>query len=144
MLFVQFESYPRSAHVELRSNKPSNDWERGFLWVKNNTPKDVVFALDAHYITIPGEDAQSFRAIAERSALPDYMKDGGIAAIEADLTADWLYGEAVQEGLDLEDDVQRRAKLRAAHVDWAVLTSNAPTSLPCPYRNESMKVCRVR
>ena len=144
MLFVQFKSYPRSAHLELRPNQPSNDWERGFEWVKHNTPRDAVFALDAHYITIPGEDAQNFRVIAERCALPDYMKDGGLAAIEPDLTPDWLYGESVQEGLDQEDDVRRRAKLREAHVDWVVLASDAATSLPCPYRNESMKVCRVQ
>jgi hypothetical protein len=143
MLFVQLESYPRSAHLELQWSRPSNDWEKGFLWVKGNTPRDAIFALDAHYITIPGEDAQNFPAIAERSALPDYMKEGGVAAIQPDLTADWLYGERVQEELDQEDDVQRRAKLAGAHIDWVVLTSDAATNLPCPYRNDTMKVCRV-
>jgi hypothetical protein len=144
MLFVQFDSYPRSAHFELPWSKPTNDWERGFVWVKYNTPRDAVFALDAHYITFPGQDAQSFRAIAERSALPDYMKDGGVAAIEPDLTADWFYGESVQEGLDQEGDAQRLSKLHKAHVDWVVLTSKAATNLPCPYRNDTIKVCRVR
>ena len=42
-------------------------------------------ALDAQYITKPGEDAQGFRAIAERSALPDYSKDGGVVTNKPEL-----------------------------------------------------------
>ena len=72
---------------------------QAFLWIRGNTPKDALFALDADYINAPGEDAQSFRAIAERSALPDYSKDGGEASIAPDLTAAWSIGQAAQRGL---------------------------------------------
>ena len=52
--------------------------------------------LDSHYITSPGEDAQSFRAIAERSAMPDYSKDGGEASIMPGLTSAWMSGVVAQ------------------------------------------------
>ena len=82
-----------------------------------NTPKDAVFALDAEYITKPGEDAQSFRAIAERSALPDFSKDGGVVTNKPELAAEWLQGQVAQAGLNAEPDAQQDRRAEAVGGD---------------------------
>jgi hypothetical protein len=143
MFFVQIETFPNSAHIELPWRSAANDWERGFVWIRDNTPKDAMFALDAKYIDSLGEDAQSFRAVAERSSVPDYTKDGGIAAIDPSLTAAWIAGEAIQIGLATNSDQQRQSKLAQAHIRWVVLPGASATNFDCPYQNKSMKVCRV-
>jgi len=43
--------------------------------IRLQTPRDAVFALDPNYMLIAGEDQHGFRAIAERSALADALKD---------------------------------------------------------------------
>lgn len=143
MLFAERQTFPASAHLELPWITPENSWEQAFVWIKQNTPKAALFALDAHYITRPGEDAQSFRAIAERSALPDYSKDGGLAAITPELTSAWKIGEIAQTNLSTESDAQRLAALRPLGVSWVVLEQHAVTEFTCVYANEAVKVCRL-
>ncbi len=143
MFFVQMQTYPHSSHLEFPWTNASNDWERGFLWVRDNTPVDARFALDAKYILTAGEDAQNFKAIAERSSPPDYQKDGGIAAIEPALTSEWISGQSIQDNLANNSDAERRSRLDQAGIQWLVLPENSSTSFPCPYQNSSMKVCRV-
>jgi hypothetical protein len=103
-----------------------------------------LFALDADYINAEGEDAQCFRAIAERSALADYSKDGGEASIAPDLTAEWVREQAAQQGLSPVSDAERMARLRPLGVGWVVLRADAVTGFECPYQNAAVKVCRVR
>lgn len=141
--FVQRNTYPSSAHIEWPGASPRNHWEQAFLWISRNTPVDANFALDANYISLPGEDAQSFRAIAERSALPDYSKDGGEASITPALTAAWTAGQQAQKNLSRETDAARLAALHPYAVNWIVLQQQASTSFACPYRNELVKVCRL-
>ena len=143
MFVVQIATFPHSRHLEFPWSAPQNDWERGFLWIRNNTPKDTLFAVDANYIASDRDDTQNFRAIAERSVLPDYTKDGGIAAIEPDLTAEWWYAQSIQAGLANEPDAQRQAKLDTARIGWLVLPYDAATGFSCPYQNSSMKVCSI-
>jgi hypothetical protein len=147
MLFVDRQTYPSSAHIEwphsLTSNAPRNQWEQAFVWIRQNTPKDALFALDADYIGKPGEDAQCFRAIAERSALPDYSKDGGEASITPLLAADWAVGQAAQMGLSTDTDAQRIARLGPLRVSWVVLNSDAITGFDCAFANTAVKVCRL-
>ena len=138
-LFVQLRTFPNSAHLEILQGEPGNGWESGFLWIREHTARDAVFALDANYITSASEDAQNFGAIAERSALPDYSKDGGIAAIAPGLTGEWIYGETAQQHLNDETDAERAARLRFAAVEWIVLSRTAKTKAPCVYTNESIK-----
>jgi hypothetical protein len=102
-----------------------------------------VFALDAEYITQPGEDAQSFRAIAERSVLPDYSKDGGVVTNRSELAASWAQGQTAQAGLNLESDKQRLAALKPLGVTWVVLERGAATGFVCSYANDAVKVCRL-
>ncbi len=80
MFAAQRLTYPASSHVEWPGLTPRNPWQQAFLWIRANTPEDAIFALDNDYIEWPGEDAQGFRATAERSAVADYFKDGGIAS----------------------------------------------------------------
>ena len=143
MFYVQRQTFPHSAHLEFPWNAPENGWEQGFVWIRENTPKDAVFALDFNYIFARGEDAQVFSAIAERSALPDYAKDGGIAAITPSLAAEWLRGKDIQSHLNDESDAERVAHLRPAGITWIVLPGGAVTGFPCVYANGSMKLCRV-
>ena len=145
MLGSERAGFPASNHLELPWNKnPQNPWTQAFLWIRANTPKDALFALDADYINLPGEDAQCFRAIAERSALPDYSKDGGEASIAPELTPAWTIAQTAQQNLSLRTDVDRVASLRPLGVSWVVLEAAAQTKFDCPYRNAGVKVCRVR
>ena len=150
MVGAERRTFPASKHLELPGSLTWNDsadegnnYERAFAWIGRNTPRDAVFALDAEYITEPGEDAQSFRAIAERSVLPDYSKDGGVVTNKPELAADWLEGQVAQAGLNREPDVLRLAALRPLGVTWLVLERNAVTGFACTYANEAVKVCRL-
>jgi hypothetical protein len=143
MLFVQMQTYPHSAHIEFPGKASANSWQQAFLWIREHTPKNALFALDAKYIAAPGEDSQNFRAIAERSVLPDYSKDGGLAAIAPELAMQWSYGESLQRHLDRASDFSRVDRLAPLAVTWIVLSRNAQTALPCPYQNPSVKVCRM-
>jgi hypothetical protein len=143
MFFDQLETYPDSAHLEFPWSAPKNGWEEGFAWIRDHTPRSALFALDSNYITAAGEDSQNFRAIAERSTLPDYSKDGGVAAIAPELASRWAYGETVQAHLNDIPDWQRARRLTTAGIDWVVLSRNASTSFWCPYINQAMKVCAV-
>jgi hypothetical protein len=146
MLVPSRAAFPNSNHIELSSIQPHNSWGQAFLWVRDHTPKDALFALDADYINARGEDAQCFRAIAERSALPDYSKDGGEASIAPELTPEWKIGQAAQQGLSdhATSDAQRRAMLSPLGVSWVVLQTDAVTNLDCPYKNDVVRVCRLR
>jgi hypothetical protein len=143
MLFVQIQTYPHSAHLEFPWGTSENGWQQAFLWISDHTPKNALFAVDARYISAPDEDSQNFRAMAERSVLPDFSKDGGVAAIAPELAAQWSYGESLQTHLDRASDSSRVDKLVPLGVDWVVLSNSAETDLPCPYKNKSVKVCRM-
>jgi hypothetical protein len=143
MFFVQRGAFPDSLHVELPCRTNPNPWTQAFLWARANTPRDALFALDAKYVNEHGEDAQTFRATALRSALPDFSKDGGEAAITPSLAAAWQQGATAQAGLSTESDAIRDKRLRPFEVTWMVLRSSAPTRYLCPYNNGTVKVCRL-
>jgi hypothetical protein len=144
MAFVQRQTFPNSAHLELPWHEPANPWAEAFEWVRTNTPRDAVFALDAHYISDPDENSQNFRAIAERSVMPDYAKDGGVASIAPRLTADWTAGETAQKDLDRGVGRAEVARLLSYGVDWIVIERSTPVTLACPFTNVSVKVCPLR
>lgn len=143
MFCAERQTFPSSPHIEFPTEHQNNLWVQAFDWIRTNTPRDALFALDSDYITKPGEDAQSFRAIAERSALPDYSKDGGEAAITPSLTEAWQAGQVLQSRLSQRSDKERIASLSPAGVNWVVLLNSATTSLPCAYANSAVKVCRL-
>ena len=144
MGFVQRQSFPASPHVELPWRANPNPWVQAFLWAKANTPTDALFALDAKYVNEDGEDAQTFRAIALRSALPDFSKDGGEAAITPALAALWQPAAIAQTHLYAATDAARDTRILPLGATWIVLHSSARTAHPCPYDNGAIKVCRLR
>jgi hypothetical protein len=143
MVYAERQIFPNSVRMELPWNAPVNQWEQAFVWISRNTPKDALFALDANYISQPDEDAQGFRAIAERSMLPDYSKDGGVASIAPQLSSAWMQGQAVQTGLSTESDAERIAELKPLGVSWVLLRKTDSTRLRCEYGNDAVKVCRL-
>ena len=154
MFAVQRASFPASPHIESPNReRPTrkwpnlhnpNPWAEAFVWIRQNTPAEDVFALDARYINTPGEDAQGFRAIAERSMLPDYSKDGGEAANFPPLAPLWLRASNATVGLSRLSDAQRKTRLAGFPVQWLVLQAASATSLRCPYQNRVVKVCRFQ
>lgn len=145
MFLLARSATPHGPHVEWPGQAGGgNAWVEAFRWARENTPKDALFALDADYITARGEDAQGFRAIAERSALPDRTKDGGDAGSNPGLAAEWERGVAAQTGLERVTDAERRERLGPLGVSWVVLELRSRTGFDCPYRNAGVKVCRVR
>jgi hypothetical protein len=145
MFFVQRKTFPASPHIEFpgRESHNHNPWVQAFLWARDNTPPDALFALDARYVNEDGEDAQTFRAWSLRSALPDFSKDGGEASITPSLADAWQQSALAQKALSTEPDDLRDADLKPLGATWMVLHSSAPTALPCPYDNGTVKVCRL-
>ena len=143
MFFVQRQQFPGSIHVELPGRANPNPWVEAFLWARHETPEDALFAMDARYINTRGEDAQTFRAIAQRSAIPDFSKDGGEAAIAPRLAAAWRRSVLATCHLSTLADPERDATLRPFAVQWVILHADASTSHACPYRNAVVKVCRI-
>lgn len=136
--------YPGSNHLEMPWMTPRSAWAQAFEWIRANTLPDALFAVDADYIHAAGEDAQNFRAIAERSALPDRSKDGGEASIAPDLADMWARGVAAQAGLNAIGDAERVSRLRPLGVKWVVLDAGAKTTFACPYTNVSVRICRLK
>ena len=143
MFGVARAEYSGSEHLELPWLEAKNPWVQTFEWVRSNTPKDALFAVDADYVHTAYEDAQGFRAIAERSMLPDRSKDGGEASIAPDLADTWARGVAAQDHLNAISDDERVVLLRPLGVTWVVLDAEAKTALPCPYASANARVCRL-
>ncbi|MGA8939090.1 MAG: hypothetical protein WB439_07995 [Acidobacteriaceae bacterium] len=145
MFYVQRQTFPASEHLEFPwlAGKNPNPWVRAFLWCRDNTPPNALFAMDTKYVNEDGEDAQTFRPIALRSAVPDFSKDGGEAAITPSLAAQWLQGANAQAHLSTETDIVRDTRLLPLGVTWMVLHASASTAHPCPYNNGTIKVCRL-
>jgi hypothetical protein len=150
-------TYPESSHVEWPGIKPRNQWQEAFLWIRDNTPGDAIIALDNDYIESLGEDAQGFRATAERSAVADWYKDGGIASNFPEAASLWWQGSTATEQLNQASDQERLARLQPLGVTWIVLPvepappapasrgarRGAKTGFPCPFTNARVRVCRL-
>jgi len=122
MFYAQRQLYPASAHVEWPGMAPKNAWLQAFAWIRQNTAIDSLFALDPRYTTLPGEDYHAFRALAERGAIADYDKDGGMAARVPRLAPRWLKEVTALSGWR---NFQRDDFLRLKNefgVNWVVLT----------------------
>ena len=158
MFYAQRQLYPATPHLELPGAVPQNPWLQAFGWVRQNTPVDALFALDPHYMTLPGEDYHGFRALAERSALADYEKDGGMAARVPRLAPRWLKEVTAETGwrnFQLADFERLKHQFG---VNWVILSrSDALVSngigvpanphnqagMTCPYQNQQVFVCRL-
>jgi hypothetical protein len=140
---VQRSAYPASTHLEWPGAEPANAWTAAFLWVRQNTPKDAVFALDPQYLLRPGEDMHGFRAVAERSMLADAVKDSGVVSLFPQLAGEWerqVQALAGWEHFQLAD-FERIG--REFPVTWVVTRRPAADGLSCPYEKQFLAVCRI-
>lgn len=142
MYASQKRTFPSSSHIEWPWSTSHNAWQQAFAWIRLNTPKDAVFALDADYADDAGNDRQGFRASAERSALPDRAKDGGVAALFPQLAHEWNSSVQLTAAID-RLTVDNRDRLLAAGATWVVVRSGASPLLDCPYSNNKVAVCRL-
>ena len=143
MFFLQQSQFPNSAHVELPGYRFHNAWNSAFFWIRGHTPKDAVFALDPNYMKIAGDDQHGFRAVAERSALADAVKDSGAVSLFPQLADDWKNEVQAQSGWDHIDrrGFQHLAKIYP--VTWILTWSPGPAGMACPYQDEGLSVCRI-
>ncbi len=143
MFAVQLSIYPALKHVEWPWARSQNPWAQAFLWIRHNTPQDAYFALDPYYQQQPQEDTLGFRAMAERSVMPDWSKDGGIAAIDPALAQQWWNQVTQTNDFSRWNDQQRIQTLAPYGVNWVVLPASMPTQLLCPYQNSAVRVCHL-
>jgi hypothetical protein len=143
MYMAQRDLFPESAHVEWPWSAPKNPWAQAFLWIRDNTPVDAVFALDPDFMQIHGEDEIGFRCLAERSRLADLSKDSGAVSMFPPLADEWWKQVKAQTpwnnfGLD---DFERLKKTYGA--GWVVVQQPGAPGLDCGYQNRAVQVCRV-
>ncbi len=143
MFSVQLSLYPALKHLEWPWARSHNPWAQAFLWIRHNTPQDAYFAVDPYYQQMPKEDTLGFRAMAERSVLPDWSKDGGVAAIDPALAQQWWNQVTQTKDFSHWNDQQRIETLAPYGVNWIVLPASAPTRFACPYQNSAVRVCHL-
>ncbi|HEX4311249.1 MAG TPA: hypothetical protein VHZ25_14545 [Acidobacteriaceae bacterium] len=131
------------SNVEWPGARPANPWQQAFLWIRDNTPRSTVFALNPQLVYLPEEDEQGFRAIAERDHLAD-DKDAGIVAVLPQLADRWARQHNAEFDVDGMTDAERLNRLGVFGVTWLLLPPDAATGLPCPYGNNVVKVCEMR
>ncbi len=114
------------------------------LWIRENTPKDAVFAVDSRYLKDQESDVHGFRAISARSALADYYKDGGVVSLFPALAEEWKQMSNATYGLNhFEAADFRRLKHDYPAVYWTVVHGPAPAGMDCPYEQRGYSVCRL-
>jgi hypothetical protein len=143
MFLAQRTLFPASAHIEWPGVAPRNHWVQAFEWIRTNTPHNAVFALDPFHMSIPGEDANGFRAIAQRSMLADAVKDSGAVTMFPPMAEEWLRQVQAQsrwKTFQAQDFLRLEAEYG---VNWVVLQQPGTAGLDCPYHNAAVLVCRV-
>ena len=108
-----------------------------------NTPESAYFALDPHYMEVPGEDFHEFRALAERSQLADAVKDAAVVTQVPELGPVWASQVTAEEGwrnFKLADFERLKA---AFGVDWVLVAHPQPEGLACRWHNDSLAVCQI-
>jgi hypothetical protein len=143
MWTIQAQAYPSCAHIEWPGASYRSGRLLAFIWIRDNTPKNAVFALNPNYMALDGDDQHGFRAVAERSALADNLKDSGAVSVFPQLAEHWKSQVAAQSGWPNFKLVDFRKLASSYGVDWLVLERNQATlGLVCPYQNDTVRVCR--
>jgi hypothetical protein len=140
---IQTRSYAQSRHIEWPGMAPVNPWVAAFLWVRENTPPNAVFALDPNYIEIPSEDQHGFRGIAQRSVLTDHFKDSGVVSLFPQLASEWAREQAAQQDWNRFQLADFQQLAQTYPVTWIVLQGAPIEGLNCPYRNQTVAVCQI-
>ena len=143
MYLAQRTLFPASSHIEWPHAKKQNPWAQAFLWVRDHTDIQSKFALDPDYLHIQGEDTNGFRAIAQRSKLSDSGKDSGEVSMFPHLAERWWTEVQAQKNWN-NFNASDFAHLRNDYgVTWVILQTRTNLNLVCPYRNETILVCRL-
>jgi hypothetical protein len=143
MFIAQRALFPASAHVEWPGTAPKNQWEQAFVWARDNTPVDAVFALDPDYMQIAGEGETGFRCLAQRSQLADASKDSGAVSMFPPLADEWwaqVQAQTPWKSFRSEDF----SRLKSTYgVSWVVVQQPGVAGLDCAYQNDAVRVCRI-
>ncbi len=143
MFLAQRTLFPSSAHIEWPHATKQNLWAQAFVWVRDNTNIQAKFAVDPNYLYIQGEDTNGFRAIAQRSKLSDAGKDSGEVSMFPNLADRW-WAEVQAQKNWRDFSAADFARLKTDYgVNWIIVQTRANLSLPCPYRNDAVMVCRL-
>jgi len=143
MFVAQRELFPASAQVEWPGVAPKNEWAQAFVWVRDNTPVDAVFALDPDFMQIRGEDTTGFRCLAQRSRLADLSKDSGAVSMFPPLAEEWwteVQAQTPWKSFHAEDFLRLKKKY---DVSWVVVQQPGVAGLDCAYQNAAVRVCRI-
>jgi hypothetical protein len=143
MYLGQRSLFPASAQVEWPGVESRNPWAQAFVWVRQNTPTDAVFALDPEYMHIAGEDEIGFRCLAQRSRLADSVKDNGVVSMFPPLAEEWwaqVQAQTPWQNFRTEDFQRLKNKYG---VSWVVVQQPAIAGLDCAYQHGGISVCRI-
>jgi hypothetical protein len=141
MFLAQRALFPASSHIEWPGAAPKNPWAQAFVWVRQNTPVDAVFALDPLYMQLPAEDAIGFRCLAQRSRLADALKDSGAVSMFPPLAEEWwtqVQAQTPWKSFRADDFALLKEKYR---VSWVVVQQPGVAGFDCAYQNNAVKVC---
>ena len=144
MFAAQRALFPASAHIEWPGAAPRNAWAQAFVWIRENTPVDAVFALDPDFMQLPGEDTTGFRCLAQRSRLADASKDSGAVSMFPPLAEDWwtqVQAQSPWKNFRAEDFSRLKNKYG---VTWVVVQqAGVAAGLDCVHQNSAVRVCRI-
>ncbi len=114
------------------------------MWIRGNTPRNAVFAVDARYFKDGVVDLHGFRAISERAALADQYKDSGVVSLFPALADEWKQMSTATTGLNRFSIDQFQALHRQyPQVSWVVIHGPAPSGMDCPYVRDGFSVCHM-
>jgi hypothetical protein len=143
MTYFQSHYYPATPHFEWPGRAARNEWAAAFDWVRQNTPRDALFALDPLYLQRPGADSHGFRVLAERSQMVDYIKDRAVASLTPSLAGEWMaQWHAIEQWHSF--GAADFARLRRRYgVTWVVVEQPGVAALHCPFQNARVRVCHT-
>jgi hypothetical protein len=143
MFVAQRTLFPASAHIEWPGAAPKNPWAQAFIWIREHTSEDAVFALDPNFMQLPGEDTIGFRCLAQRSRLADSSKDSGAVSMFPPLAEDWwaqVQAQTPWKNFRIEDFTRLK---KTYGVSWVVVQQRGAAGLDCAYQNSAVQVCRI-
>ena len=143
MFIAQRALFPASAPIEWPGVATKNEWAQAFVWVRDHTPVDAVFALDPDFMQLSEEDETGFRCLAQRSRLADLSKDSGAVSMFPPLAEKWwtqVQAQTPWKNFRLED-FQRLKNTYGA--SWVVVQQPGVAGLDCAYQNRAVQVCRI-
>jgi len=143
MFAVQRDSFAGSEHFEFPGQNSANPWMQAFEWIRLNTPQDAYFEMDPRYMSVPGENYHSFRALAERSMLTDGIKDTAVTTQVPELAVIWNEQQQAQAGWE-HFGITDFERLKARYgVNWVLISTPPPAGLNCRWHNSTLTVCQI-